>query len=361
MHVNWGWIKQRPHFIAEGMSKYYDIIVLYKSTNLISKQNNLTNKRTLKIHLFFLYSRMKNPIKLINSFILKLYFRLMIMIHNPDYIWITFPDLYDYIPKDINAKIIYDCMDNAVAIENIRGTSIAQSERVLVKDASLIFVTSTKLALKLNERAECKNKIKLIRNAFDGKIIDFTQKMEDQKLNYKKSDDYKFQVYTIGYIGTISSWFDIETLLFTLTKFENIEYHLIGPISPNIDIKKYLNKRIHIHGPVIHQCLYDRIKDFDCLIMPFKVNDVVESVDPVKFYEYINFNKPIISVFYDEIKRFYPYVYFYSNELKLVKLLGRLVQSGFTKKYSNLERAEFLEKNSWDDRISEMVQAIKDL
>ena len=30
MHVPWGWIKQRPHFIAENLSKYYKVNVFYK-------------------------------------------------------------------------------------------------------------------------------------------------------------------------------------------------------------------------------------------------------------------------------------------------------------------------------------------
>ena len=40
------------------------------------------------------------------------------------------------------------------------------------------------------------------------------------------------------------------------------------------------------------------------MIMPFKLNELVKSVDPVKLYEYINYNKPIISIFYQEIKRY---------------------------------------------------------
>jgi hypothetical protein len=30
MHVEWNWIKQRPHFLAEGLSKYFDVEVRYE-------------------------------------------------------------------------------------------------------------------------------------------------------------------------------------------------------------------------------------------------------------------------------------------------------------------------------------------
>ena len=30
MNVEWNWIKQRPHFLAEELAKYFDITVLYQ-------------------------------------------------------------------------------------------------------------------------------------------------------------------------------------------------------------------------------------------------------------------------------------------------------------------------------------------
>ena len=32
MHIDWNWIKQRPQYIAEGLSKKYRVIVMYKHT-----------------------------------------------------------------------------------------------------------------------------------------------------------------------------------------------------------------------------------------------------------------------------------------------------------------------------------------
>ena len=30
MHVDWNWIKQRPHFLAEELNKYFNVKVLYQ-------------------------------------------------------------------------------------------------------------------------------------------------------------------------------------------------------------------------------------------------------------------------------------------------------------------------------------------
>jgi len=47
----------------------------------------------------------------------KLYFKFIINKLKPEYIWITFPALYDYIPSNVKSKIIYDCMDDALAFD----------------------------------------------------------------------------------------------------------------------------------------------------------------------------------------------------------------------------------------------------
>jgi hypothetical protein len=130
-----------------------------------------------------------------------------------------------------------------------------------------------------------------------------------------------------------------------------MEYHFIGPI----ELKNVLiEDRIKFYGTIEHKELYDHVKDFDCFVMPFKINELIQSVDPVKIYEYINFDKPIISVYYKELEYFSNFIYFYSNTEELLELLYQMVNKGFLRKYSNEERVKFLKKNSWDVRVKEI-------
>ena len=43
MHVDWNWIKQRPHFIAGELSHFYDVEIFYRSSLL--KQSTQSTKR----------------------------------------------------------------------------------------------------------------------------------------------------------------------------------------------------------------------------------------------------------------------------------------------------------------------------
>ena len=230
MHVDWECLKQRPQFIAEGLAKFYEIQVFFHISYLtkfkkIIKITKISKKRS---NLFLnsipylpLYLRIRLIYNL-NKLIWRIYFRFYLKKYNPHYIWITFPSLYDYIPTNTKSKIIYDCMDDTLSFDPrfYEKDKLLNSEKELIKNASIVYVSANNLADKLDQREKCRDKIVLNRNAFDGVI-------------FPNNNDYinnEKQIYKIGYVGSISSWFDFESLYYTLDNIKNIEYHLIGPI-----------------------------------------------------------------------------------------------------------------------------------
>ncbi|NYB52443.1 MAG: hypothetical protein HVN35_07800 [Methanobacteriaceae archaeon] len=350
MHVDWDWIKQRPHFIAEELSHFFDVQVFCRTypSSLLIKASHKTKTNNVNVHHFYtLPFCFKKGIYWINKFYLKVYFWYFLKKYNPEFLWIPFPTLYEYIPKK-KYKIVYDCMDDYTefGFDKYYNERIKKCEEKLINDSLVIFTSSENLYKKLNEKyyAKIKDKILVVRNAFDGLVLN--NEIEEKKRDTK---------FKIGYVGTVSSWIDFELLERTLEHFKEIEYHFIGPVYPEVS-ELTLNERIIFHGPVEHEKLYSFVKDYDCMIMPFKLSDLIFSVDPVKLYEYINYNKPIISIFYDEINRFSPYVNFYSDESELMEVLKNLIIQNFPKKYSNEERIEFLEKNTWSNRVSQILE-----
>ena len=57
--------------------------------------------------------------------------------------------------------------------------------------------------------------------------------------------------------------------------------------------------------------------------MPFKLNDIIRDVDPVKLYEYISMGKPVISVYYKEVNQFRDFV-FSTFPDELIRILDAL-------------------------------------
>ena len=113
MGLDWKFVKQRPHFIAEELSNFYDIKVIYfySIQFLFRNSENITrNDKKLNIKPAFRLPFYQNDlIYELNRIYMKVYFMVLIKRFKPDLIWITFPLQIDYIPTNTSSKIIYDC------------------------------------------------------------------------------------------------------------------------------------------------------------------------------------------------------------------------------------------------------------
>lgn len=347
MNVDWNWIKQRPHFIAERLAKKYQLKIVYQYRYGRAKLQKRRNKR-LDLKPIYVIPKLSGIPRLswINEKILAYKIKRVIRNENPDIVYVTYPTHVEMIPDDYKGKVIYDCMDNHSAFCTIKKKKeeLEKKEKKLVNRADKVLVSSLYLLKEICERY-CGNKDKfvLVRNAYDGELIqtkDFISK--------KKK-------FLMAYIGTISNWFDWKTINEVFDKMDNVELHLFGPIDEN---NMSNSENVIYHGTVEHSRLYEEIKDMDCLIMPFIVNDIIEAVDPVKIYEYINFDKNIIMSRYDEVERFEKFVYFYSNSDEFLEAIIN-IKNKKQIKYSEKERIDFLESNNWDNRIKQIENVLE--
>jgi teichuronic acid biosynthesis glycosyltransferase TuaH len=276
--------------------------------------------------------------------------RLLIWLVRPAYIWLTWPDLYRYLPRHVRSYLIYDCMDDAQAFprEQKRIAILARAEHELVAHAQLVFASSERLRAVLHSRHGAQKTFHLLRNAFDGKPLPAPPRNRPIR-----------RVYQVGYCGTLATWLDWDLLVKIVDALPGLEFHLVGAIDRGASIVHH--DKILWHGPKRHDMLPAVMGEFDCLAMPFQVTPLIESVDPVKLYEYISFNKPIVAVYYDEIARFAPFVHFYRTHAEAVDLVSRLMTGALKRKYSDAERQAFLATNSWRERASQAAVVLQEV
>lgn len=353
-NVDWNWIKQRPHFMAEGISDYLEVTVLYQYRyNRTGYQHRIADKRhTVKIIPFYTLPKLDRILALrpINDFIRKVIVKKTISQMRPDYICITNPMQIEWLPETLSCKLIYDCMDAHVLFSNnLKFRNRMQyDERDTCDRCQKIICSSDYLKEYIINEYNCKpNKISVIRNAYNGEIL------VRQKDNHIASDRP-----SITYFGTISSWFDFALLEESLNDVR-VCYKLYGPIAADVSVVE--DDNIQFCGTVEHSQLANISAKSDALIMPFIVDKKIKAVDPVKMYEYINFNKCIISVWYPELERFRPYVYFYHDRKEYVALIKKLINEGFPTKYTNDERIEFLQNNNWKSRCKVFEKILNEI
>lgn len=344
MNVDWGWIVQRPHFLALELMKYYDIKVVYPK-QYIKRWKSQKKVKLPENSAHGVFLPFQDRIEIFQKILWISMRRAIGDLKDYDIIIISNPLFYKYI-KDFKGTIVYDCMDNYEALERndkIKKEIIIYEKKILER-AEVVLVSSLRLKQIVEDRIG-KNKAKLVRNGHNDSVC------------YPIKETKKKEQYSIGYIGTISSWMNFNLLDKCLEIQSNIVFHLIGPASGYVNRS---SKRILFEGMIEHEQLYEVIKSYDCLIMPFILNDIILAVDPVKLYEYISYGKCIISVFYPEVARFDNFVYFYETEEECYTLIKTLSETGFPPKYNEEQQVDFLQKNSWMVRAKEIQEVISE-
>ena len=349
MHVNWFWIRQRPHVLAEKLSQNYEVQIMHFA--MYHKPHKAAEcpphfpakviwripERILKIGLCFDY---------LNKRLLKYQINKQLKIFKPDIIWVTHPIFELAIRDSVDAYVIYDCMDDHLAFNSQSPMNLLVLEKFLLSRANITVFSSKTLSERVSNRSIIRNSI-TVNNGVSDTLLDL--KPRSFSVNTRVGG-----FFFLGYFGTISHWFDWNLILILLDTFPNLHLRLAGPVETLIP----QHSRIEYVGTLPHNMLIDFVQNCDALIMPFVVNSLIEAVDPVKLYEYIAFGLPSIAPRYQETMRFYPFVSLYDDVDEALKIVERII-SAPSQYLQSHSRRFFLESNSWNVRYDQIEANIK--
>lgn len=102
-----------------------------------------------------------------------------------------------------------------------------------------------------------------------------------------------------GYVGSIAEWFDWDMVIGLASNNPEHQIVLVGPNYSN-NIPK-LPGNIEIRMAIQHSEVPRLLSSFDFGLIPFKKNELTDSVDPIKYYEYIAAGLPVISTYFGEM------------------------------------------------------------
>ncbi len=227
---------------------------------------------------------------------------------------------------------LYDAMDDFPAFHTgLSHRSIEYYETTLARNVSQLIVSSSNLVQKFAIQSRSST---LIRNAFSKDLP--MPCIREKNLTRPR----------IGYIGTLSGWFDWELLTYLAKNNPNCDFILIGPLlSKSI---KNLPTNIFIKPPLEHKSAMKELSNFDAGIIPFKKNILTESVDPIKYYEYRALGLPVISSAFGEMKLHQEEGVFLINDDSDSRTV---ISNALNYKCDEESVKRFRDNNCWDKRF----------
>ncbi|RXV73038.1 glycosyltransferase [Burkholderia stabilis] len=104
----------------------------------------------------------------------------------------------------------------------------------------------------------------------------------------------------IGYVGSIAEWFDWPLVRSLAIALPDVTVRLVGP--EFVERPADLPSNIEFLGERPQAEIAGLVREFAVGLIPFKVNDLTEGVDPIKFYEYRSMGVPIWSTEFGEMR-----------------------------------------------------------
>lgn len=263
----------------------------------------------------------------------------------PDLVWITntsqhaITDIVE--PKAVVARIADDNVEFQVAPNSIRF-----AEEKLTARTDALFATSSPLYDRLEP--EYGSKLHLLRN---GVNFDHFQGAWERPEEFRDIENP-----IVLYVGAIEEWFNPEWIKLLAEKRPDITVVLIGRV--NTDLKGAKNlPNIKLLGSKLYERLPEFLAYTDAGIIPFKRTPLVESVSPLKLFEYMAAGLPVVSTSWTELERLKSPALLAGSADEFAAMVSKVIDEGW-KTNKGDEFREYAKSCSWKARFETVMNVI---
>ncbi|MEW5803018.1 MAG: glycosyltransferase [bacterium] len=198
---------------------------------------------------------------------------------------------------------IYYRVDDYSEFPGVCKGVIRRLEEELMRKVDMVVATSESLA----QTGERSKEVKYLPHGVN--FEHFSQKFSGHK---KDLPVQSIPSPRIGFFGLIDSWVDFDLLAQVAEKHHEWSFVFIGPSQIPISSLPRLHN-MHFLGPVSYKELPRHAQHFDVGLIPFKVNELTKSVNPLKLMEYFSIGFPVVSTPLPEVTKYRDHLFIASG------------------------------------------------
>lgn len=216
-----------------------------------------------------------------------------------------------------------------------------------------VVTTAEKLRRDVIQRRGARNLIV----AGNGVDVDFFQHWENFDFEPEFRAILEREKPIVCYYGALASWIDYE-LLQMIAGSGKYSLVLIGvKYDASYDQNMRGAKSVDFLGPRDYRVLKYYAKAADVLILPFLINEITRATSPVKLFEYMALQKPIVSTDIDEC-RHYKSVLIGSSLQDYMRQLDRAMELRRDETYLALLDSE-ARANDWSEKARAVIEGLR--
>ena len=286
---------QRPQHITRALSDDKTLVLYNSFYDIDFKDRNRMEKLSDSFYILDLHYYRDTIFRYLSSRKMKKY----VMVYSTDTVKMGMIDQY----RNHGFEVIYEYVDdiNPDLISRRKVSEILDRHQKLIQNKdTYVIATSEKLyrnVLEINKKANAV----LISNGVECSNFNPNVRAGDAEYDkWLKSDKIK-----VGYYGALASWVDYE-LLKKIAGNSDFQLILIG-VEHDDSLKEsglLAFENVRYFGKIDYHLLAGYANGFDICTIPFVINDVTKATSPIKLFEYMSLEKPIVTTALPECRKY---------------------------------------------------------
>jgi glycosyltransferase involved in cell wall biosynthesis len=256
-------------------------------------------------------------------------------------LWCFTPTVAAYSDLFGASLVIYYCTDEWSKFRNVDAEAIGAMDRQLCERSDLVFVTAEPL---LASRQALNPETHLALHGVDHRH--FASALSASVEVAPEIRTLKPPV--LGFVGKLEYWVDIDLVAGLAARKPDASIVLIGPAAiDTTPLERFAN--VHLLGRIPYADLPRYVKGFDAALIPFVVNDLTRSVNPIKLREYLSAGVPVVSTPLPEVLRYDGLCTFGANGAEFAAAVDAALARD--SREARRARSRAMEQETWECRI----------
>jgi glycosyltransferase involved in cell wall biosynthesis len=264
------------------------------------------------------------------------------------HLWTFLPNTGDYVGTLGEQLAVYYCVDEWSMFSYLDREATVRAERRLLERVDATFAINHALADA--KRAVCPATYVSphgVDHALFARALDDTTQIP--------ADLAALPRPRIGFYGTLQSWVDFELIAHVARARPSWSIALIGQQLGDLTAIRGLSN-VYLFGQRRHDELPAYCKGFDVGVIPYRIDERMTFVNPLKLREYLSAGLPVVSTAVPEVLRYAHACHVAATRDEFVVGVERALGEGA--RATRLARSAAMKSETWSARVAEVARVI---
>jgi glycosyltransferase involved in cell wall biosynthesis len=267
------------------------------------------------------------------------------------HLWTFLPNVADYIGTFGESLAVYYCVDEWSMFSYIDTEPTQAAERRLLDRVDCVFAVTHALA---DRKRGSNPNTYLSPHGVDHAL--FARALDPQ--TQVPAELASMPRPVIGFYGTIQDWVDLDLVAYLARSHPEWSLVLVGQVM--VDTSKVAGlPNVHLLGRRDHRDLPAFCKGFDVGLIPYRIDERMPFVNPIKLREYLSAGLPVVSTGVPEVRRYAHWCAIADD----YQGFRAAVEQALAEDSLELrqQRSRAMESETWQARIAEIERLVSDV